>query len=89
MQPDYFIIIYYLLLAYLEREAGEDEHEVGRGEAGEEDADGGGLDVRVARHRGQDQRVAHHAQHEGQGVHRQRGTLDAEQIAMELCDFDC
>ena len=61
--------------AYLEREAGEDEHEVGRGEAGEEDADGGGLDVRVARHRGQDQRVAHHAQHEGQRVHRQRGTL--------------
>ena len=68
------------MLAYLEREAGEDEHEVGRGEAGEEDADGRGLDVRVARHRGQDQRVAHHAQHEGQRVHRQRGTLDAEQI---------
>ena len=61
---------------YLERQAGEDEHEVGGGEAGEEHADRRGLDVRVARHRGQDERVAHDPQHEGHRVHGQGGTLN-------------
>ena len=76
MQPQYNISPQ--TFSYLEREAGEDEHEVGRGEAGEEHADRRGLDVRVARHRGQDERVAHDPQHEGHRVHGQGGTLDGE-----------